>query len=232
MPPKPFYCVYYHLRPDGSVFYVGKACSTRRPYTMKRNKHHDSVVSKYGETNIGVAVVQVASETAALSLEISEIDRLRAVGIELTNQTDGGEGVTGMSVSPETREKIRLYQTGKKRTPEAISKTAKAKIGKKLTPEHKAKLSAAKIGVKWDDARKAKLSATKRGRKLSKQHCENISKGQRGRKHTAESKLKMVLAKTGRKASESTKKKMSQTKKGVPWSEARRQAEVVRKMRG
>lgn len=60
--------------------------------------------------------------------------------------------IRGVRVRPpcseETKLKISLSQTGKKRTPEQIAKTVAKTIGKKRTPEQRAKISKALSGQK------------------------------------------------------------------------------------
>jgi len=66
----------------------------------------------------------------------------------LVNQTDGGDGGTGVIVKPETREKIRNYQLslnkkgkpGRKWTPESIEKRSATVTGSKRTEEQKSKM--------------------------------------------------------------------------------------------
>lgn len=64
-------------------------------------------------------------------------------------------------MSMETKEKIRVANTGKKRTAEQIAKFT----GRKPTPETRARISAAKIGGKHTDEAKAKVSVANTGRK-------------------------------------------------------------------
>ena len=68
------------------------------------------------------------------------IEYYRKLSVNLTNQTDGGEGVVGRVVSEETREKIRQSNLGIKSSPEAREKMRQFRLGKNLTEEQKRKL--------------------------------------------------------------------------------------------
>lgn len=67
----------------------------------------------------------------------------------LVNGTDGGEGVYGMEMSNDFREKRRAYMTGRSMTDATKAKIAASHRGKKngpLTAEHRAKISAGNTG--------------------------------------------------------------------------------------
>lgn len=97
------FCAYTHSRPDGSVFYVGKGDERRARNLSRRNAHHKNIVKKHGEDNIKVTILPCSSEKAALSLERVMIKQYKSCGVNLCNRTDGGEGVSGMKHSAETR---------------------------------------------------------------------------------------------------------------------------------
>lgn len=129
--------VYTHSRPDGTPFYVGKG-SGRRAHRLvgaTRSVWHQRVVSKYGEGNIIIQKFLCQTEAEAFSLEVAKIAEFRALGYELCNFTDGGEGTAGLVVSQETRAKMSASHKGKKQTPEAVAKTRASHIGAKRSPE-------------------------------------------------------------------------------------------------
>jgi hypothetical protein len=97
----------------------------------------------------------------AKELEIETIKKLKEKDFELCNLTDGGDGSSGVIVSPEERrkrsermkgvtrprwiyDKIAASNTGKKASTETRVKQSVAKKGRKCTEEHKRKVSAAK----------------------------------------------------------------------------------------
>lgn len=97
---------YIHCRPDGSPFYVGKG-KDRRCYEMRgRSSHHQNVINKYGANNILVGKLECSSENIAFDLEKGLIKCHRRMEVELTNKTDGGDGVSGLVHTSETKEKI------------------------------------------------------------------------------------------------------------------------------
>lgn len=185
---------YFHCKPDGTPFYVGKG-SGRRAYQFakNRNRHYKNVIQKYGVDNIKVFVFPCESEAVAFIEEIRQIGLLREAGYELTNQTEGGEGPAGFTHSDLTKKQLSKSLTGRKFTDEHKAKIAEALRGKKrppfsdewkakicaplrmyeITPEVRAKLSEKSKGNKhslglkrgpMSDAQKAKISASKRGR--------------------------------------------------------------------
>jgi hypothetical protein len=107
MSPIQFY-TYEYLRLDGSPYYVGKG-SGRRVYTSgaghRPPKDHRRIGIQYW-----------SDEATAFAYERYLIDfwgrKNNETGI-LRNLTDGGEGCSGMVVSPETRDVIRKSKLGK-----------------------------------------------------------------------------------------------------------------------
>jgi len=183
---------YIHVRPDNSVFYVGKG-TRKRSRSMKRNHFHDNIVSKYGKENIKIGFIECSSEDIAFELEKGMIKCFRRMNINLSNMTDGGEGCA--NPTEETRKKISLFQKGKKCKPR--------------TPEHSANASASQIGRVHKEETKLKISIANKGKKRTKEQIEkmsitafNLSK---------ETRAKISSANTGKKHSEETRKKMSES---------------------
>lgn len=107
------------------------------------------------------------------------IAKYKEEGNNLTNATDGGEGMLGH-----------------KRSLEAIRKTSEANIGRRHTDEtkeiisQKAKLRPSPaLGAVRSDETRAKMSLSSKGRKKpvrTAEHCSNISKALTGKPKTAE----------------------------------------------
>jgi hypothetical protein len=153
---------YIHARPDGTPFYVGKGNRSRVHRLSKRNPHHTNIVAKYGRQNILIGSLECSTETIAFELEIGMIKCLRRMGVELTNRTNGGEGCTGLVVSPEARARISTFLTGRKGTPWSDEQRAKFKaatVGRKRTPEQRARIGDGHRGKVVSDETREKLKA-------------------------------------------------------------------------
>jgi len=183
---------YIHVRPDNSVFYVGKG-TRKRSRSMKRNPFHDNIVSKYGKENIKIGFIECSSEYIAFELEKGMIKCFRRMNINLANMTDGGEGCA--NPTEETRKKISFFQKGKKCKPR--------------TPEHSANASASQIGRIHKEETKLKISMANKGKKRTKEQIEKMSITAFNSSQETRAKIRSAL--TGKKHSEETRKKMSQS---------------------
>jgi hypothetical protein len=163
------YYVYAHQRQsDGKCFYIGKGKNYRAWDKTKRNQYWKSTVNKHG-LNV-VILVNNISEDKAFELEKSFIQQ---IGLEnLTNLTDGGEGISGYKrkFTEEHKAKISAASVGRKKSEESKAKMSLNKKGKSFNEEHKAKISAAKKGQHYgpmNEMHKANLSASTKGKKKS-----------------------------------------------------------------
>lgn len=197
---KNFY-TYLHCRPNGEPFYVGKGYGQRhRKILSGRNRHHRNVVEKYGKENILIYLFDCVSEQEAFTDEIQQISQLRSEGYSLTNVCNGGEGISGMKMSPETiakrsaknrwskrsietRARMSLAQMGKKPSMETRAKLSALNTGKTHSVESRRKMGIASIGNKFALGYKhtaeaiAKISAASKKMKWTKERCKNISIG-------------------------------------------------------
>ena len=191
------YYVYEHWRLDkDECFYVGKGSGNRAyDLTSNRNQHFKNVIKYLRSLGMVAEIKIVASgldEVLALDIEISQIKKRRLQGHRLVNQTDGGDGVSGLL--EETR-KIIGYKS--KEYWQNLSDEEKA-LKKKITS----------AGVKewWKN--------------LSKEKRANLSNIYRecqiGRKHSNEARKKVSIARLGKKFTLEHKQKLSQCKLGVP----------------
>lgn len=164
---KQTYFIYIQRRSDtGEVFYVGKGTRTKkrqygRAYvTEKRSAFWMAIVAKADYTVELVA--DYFSEADAFDAEralIAEYKR-RCDGGSLCNLTLGGEGLSGIAPSPETRAKLRAANSGdrhanwgKKLSAETCRKKSESLKnsplnlrGKKLPDWWRQRISAGKIG--------------------------------------------------------------------------------------
>lgn len=167
------YYVYLYVKPDGTVFYVGKGKEDRylhhlqeakKPKSKDKNKLKISTIRKILKQGLEPDIRFIdknLSEEQAFELEeflISEIGRIDLGTGTLTNLTNGGEGSSGVIVSEETRHKRRLKMQGElnpnygcKDTPEMIEAKRQRMLGRKMLPcseERKEKIRQATTGVK------------------------------------------------------------------------------------
>lgn len=96
------------------------------------------------------------------------IRKLKEMGARLTNNTIGGDGVTGLPL--ETRQRMRMTWVGRKHKPETIQKLKEARAKRVTSEETKRKMSESQKGRKitWT----AKIAES--NRKLTKQEADEI----------------------------------------------------------
>lgn len=174
---KKFY-VYIHSKPDGTPFYVGKGHGKRSHRFSIRSQHHKNIVKKYGQDNIIVGKLECESELMAFEREKWLIALLKGMGIELANRTDGGEGSTGLVMSPVARAQISATlksQPGRPHTDETKAKISAANTGKKRTAEAKMKMGRKGKIVSAETREKLKAAAyvfwAKRKQMLGEHHA-------------------------------------------------------------
>lgn len=109
---EPIFYVYEHWRPDKQAcFYVGQGYGWRaRELIAGRNKHYRNIVNKLLRLGMSVEIRIVSNNLTKLEACNAERDRIlywRSQGVELVNQTDGGDGAgKGRIVSKETSRKL------------------------------------------------------------------------------------------------------------------------------
>lgn len=108
------YYVYEWYNVDtGEVFYVGKGKLQRYKNTTSRNKFFKDY---YNTHNCNVRkVYENLTEKESFTKEVELISFYKNnTSFRLTNQTDGGEGMSGLVVTDEFREKMRCLVQGEK----------------------------------------------------------------------------------------------------------------------
>jgi len=108
--------VYEHIRNDtNEVFYVGIGNEEKRAFVKcKRNPYWKHIVNKVGHS-VNIIHKDIDWEEAK-KIEILLIEKYgrKDLGLgNLVNMTDGGEGVFGLIMSEETRQKMSLVQRTK-----------------------------------------------------------------------------------------------------------------------
>jgi hypothetical protein len=183
------YCVYTHLRPDDSIFYVGKGVPTRPYKKTGRNSlwQNETKNSKYF-VNI---VKSNLTEKEALAFEVRLIKKLKEAGVQLANQTRGGDGCKELIFTEEIKQKLKIARS--KQIPPMLGKKTKESTkrllsnlhkgennpmyGKKHTEETKLKFKTRPtanywLGKKQSEEHKAHLSVDK-----ICPHCKKLGKG-------------------------------------------------------
>jgi hypothetical protein len=219
--------VYEHWRPDrDEPFYVGKGRGGRANLMARRNAHHRAIQMKLHRLGLAVEVRIVAAnltEDEAFLLEIERIKMWRESGIDLSNQTIGGEGPAGKKLSEWQKKKLLEGRLKKGYGPmsfeqkEKLSKAMKGKkirLGAKLSDETRAKISTSKKG------KPSKLKGKPKSQDVKDKISASLSaaiKGEKnpfwGRKHSEETKQKISEAKSGEKHSFFNKKHTEETKR-------------------
>ena len=93
--------VYVDCKPDGTPFYIGKGNLHRVNDKRKRNQHHTNVCAKYPDWYRGLAFM--GNEQDAFAKEIELIANYRNI---VVNQTDGGQGTSGLPKDFEWKAKL------------------------------------------------------------------------------------------------------------------------------
>ena len=91
-------------------------------------------------------------ESAALEMEKGLIKVFRTCGFDLANYTDGGDGVSGLRHSEETRKAMSAKRLGKRNTEQQNKLISARLLGVKKAPfsiEHRQKLGALAKGKRW-----------------------------------------------------------------------------------
>jgi hypothetical protein len=179
--------VYEHWRLDrDECFYVGKGRGRRAYARDGRNTHWTNIVSKLERTGFGYEVRMVTTgltEQEAFDLEVERISFWKDK-VDLSNKTNGGDGVSGLIMSDEAKQKMSAKakgrpgvksMLGRKHSDETRKKMSFAHKGKKKSLEHSVKVGLAHKGRKLSDDHKAKMSKAKQGISLSEAHRAKLS---------------------------------------------------------
>ena len=215
--------VYEHIRLDNNTcFYVGKG-KGERAYDLARNDHHNNISNIYGHAV--VIIKDNLTEEEAFELERDTIEDYvfnlgYGIDIEgyrdysnnkyLTNMTWGGEGVSGIQLSEETKQKLSDSHKGIQFSEEHKKNMSESKKGKN-NPMY---------GKYHSEETKLKMSESMKGKNAGKNHPLY------GKHHSEEAKRKMskklkgrISWNKGKKLSEETKRKIGEASKGRKHSE-------------
>jgi len=202
------YFVYTHSKPNGDIFYVGKADHNRvKHVNRKSNPRHCNIVNKHGKENIVIKSMLCRSEQHAFDLEVKLIKALRDGGADLCNVTDGGSGASGWNPPQWWRDNQAARMRNFKHTPETLAKISAANKGKVLSAETRAKVSLGLKNMSPENRAKVTASFAKRPPPSSETKFK-MSKSQQGRKHSADTLKKMSESQIGRVFSPSHREKL------------------------
>ena len=162
--------------------------------------------AKYGIEAFGFEILKECEDDELDYWEKYYIKELNTKAPYGYNLTEGGGGMSGYTLSEETKRKIGEANKGKKRSEESKQKISESQKGEKnnmygkhLSEEHKKKLSEALKGIKRSDEAKKKISEALKGIKRSEETRKKMSEIRKGRKHSEEIKRKIGEAQKGEK---------------------------------
>jgi hypothetical protein len=161
-----------HIRnTDKKIFYVGKGSGSRAFSHHQRGRIWSHVVNKHG-FHVEI-LMRFEKEKDCFEHEKFLISCLKDCGIELINQTEGGEGSSGFKLTDETKRKIGIAV--RSRGSEINKKISDKLKGRKLSEETKLKMSASKLGVKKGDEHKKNISLARVGKVFSEKTRHKLS---------------------------------------------------------
>lgn len=187
---------------------------------VTRLKGHikDSKRYHYSVSNWIKGLIKLGQKPKVILLEITNdaweesekfwIAYAKFLGCNLLNHTEGGDSVKGFRLTKETKEKLRIANTGKSPSIETREKLRiigeqvpkeqlafyKWGLGKPRTEEDKRKISLGHIGVCHTQEIREQIRKKLTGYKHTDEAKENMSKASFGRKHTEVTKEKMRSA--------------------------------------
>lgn len=230
-------------------FYIGKGSTNRilghikEANNSKANNFKLNTIRSILALNLQPILIQtktLAIESKAFAFEIDLIAGIGRFNLKtgpLTNNTDGGEGTSGVKWSEESKNKASKSRLGTKQSEETINKqrnkTFSVKTRKLISeslkewnrknpitsPESSAIRSLAQKGRIYDMSPEAcaKRSLIHVNRPpISNETRERMRKAQLGKKQSPELVAKRVLAITGQKRTLEQCERMSKAMKGIP----------------
>jgi group I intron endonuclease len=207
--------------------YVGKTKNINRRFTehIKETKNSgrgrkNSWIRKLLKNDLYpiIKILEICNENNWEERERNWIKNCRNLGINILNDTDGGDGGLGQICTEETRKKFSLLRKGKKLSSEPIEKIRLSHLGKTSSEETKRKIGLksigrqANLGNRHTEETKKKISEKKKGIKQTEEHKLKVIEGRKGYRHSKETKAKIgasnSVANKGRKLSDDHKKKI------------------------
>jgi len=161
--------IYEHLRNDTKIpFYIGKGNGKRAFKTINRNALWHKVVAESNGFFVNILINDIDEELALLA-EREAIDVYKKRNISLVNLTSGGQGVSGLKHSEQTKLKFSKIHKGK-----TISDDVRKRISKGM--------KGVNVGRPISEAQKRQISKTLSGRKASPETIEKMCISQKLRR--------------------------------------------------
>lgn len=121
----------------GRVRYIGKSNNPQKRLSRHlgedrdRNCHRKTWLNSLTVRGLRpiLEILSEVPESEWQAWECAYIEYFRESGCDLTNNTNGGDGV--VNLSPEAKERGRLKQVGRKQSPENVAKRMAGRLGKK-----------------------------------------------------------------------------------------------------
>lgn len=195
------YCIQNNVN---SKRYIGKGTDILRRFErhkldLNKNKHDNIHLqnswNEYGQGCFDFFVVEVCESERLNEREmfwIKEYKTFTQQGEYGYNMTEGGDGISGLKRSDETREKMRKSAMGRVFSEESKKKMSESRKGEK---NHR-------YGIHPSDETIKKLSESNKGKKKPKNP------------HTEESKKKISAANTGKKRTKEMNERFSEIRNG------------------
>lgn len=165
------YCLYWIQNSLNQKVYVGKTCNLQRRWSTHKTiasggkekypgqfSHIHAAMRKYGIQNFSIeSLLEFENEQDALTSEIAYIAQLRELGYSPYNVSDGGDGITGVPCTKETRKKLSLAGKGRKLSQEHKQKIRLALTGKPMHVNAKTGLEKANLNRRQSQEQRKKL---------------------------------------------------------------------------
>lgn len=160
---------------NNEVRYIGKSCRPKERLTNQCNERSNTYRCHWIQSVLkkGLRPIQNILETLTLDQDWQARERhwiayYRTLGSNLTNCTDGGDGV--LNLSGESKERMLRTWKGRKHKPETLIKLSLASKGRRKTSEQKENMRKKMLGRNNDWGCKVAEGV----RKISKEQAEII----------------------------------------------------------
>lgn len=161
--PGPQHYIYGLYDPiTGELRYIGKSDRPRERLANQLNERADTHRCHWMQSLVaqGLRPIQRIIDSVPIGGDWQTVERAyiagaRVAGCKLTNGTDGGDGVPGLS--PEARERIRAAWLGRKHSPETLLKLSAASRGRKHTAVWRENMRALMTGREFSAKHRQRL---------------------------------------------------------------------------